>query len=351
MPRPHRSPVVLVVLVSTFVAAPSRAAPPEAVERARKLFLQAEADEDADRWSEALEKLRAVSLVRLTAGVRYHIALCEQQLGRLALALRDYRAAEQQANADNAKDVLRTVGRDLAALESRVPRIMIRVTPALPDTAVNLDGEPIGDALAGAPIPVDPGVHYVEVRAPGRLVSTQAVTLQERESRTLEVTLAAPAPSGSRPRPGDAGVGPSTPNPPAPAQWGERPPALSTEASAPAPPRAHRTAALIATAVSVGLAGGGVLAFLASGVTHEHAVRECSSVVTRAADACDSLRAPVRAWDWVAGGSWAAAVAAGGVAVVLWTKHAEASSSAANSRSAGIGVILGPATLGAGGRF
>src|SRR4029077_257883 len=158
-------------------------------------------------------------------------------------------------------------------------------------------------------------------------------------------------PSESRLHPGDAGEDTSTSNPVAVAPSPERAPALSTEANTPAPTGAHRTAALVATAVSVGFAGGGLLAFLASGVTHDHAVRACSSVVTQAADACDSPTAPVGAWDWVAAGSWAAALAAGSVAVILWTKHEEASPSAANSSNAGFGVVLGPATLGAGGRF
>src|SRR5262249_44324671 len=148
----------------------------------------------------------------LTAGVRYHLAFCEAHLGQLARALRDYRAAEQQARIDNARDVLRTVGRELAAPDPRVPRLAIRVTPPLPDASVELDGEVIAEALAGAAIPVDPGVHYVEVRAPDRPTATQGVVLQEGESRTLEVTLAPPA-KPSSPSPSLASTAPPTEQP------------------------------------------------------------------------------------------------------------------------------------------
>jgi hypothetical protein len=339
MSRLHRSLVALVVLVSALAAAPSRAATPDPLQRARDLFVQGEADEDADRWSEALEKFRAVSQVKLTAGVRYHVALCEEHLGQLARALRDYRAAEQQARIDNARDVLRTVGRELAALDPRVPRLTIRVAPALPNTSVKLDGEQVAEALAGAAIPVDPGVHYVEARTPGRPTATQGVVLQEGESRMLEVSL---APLASAP----------TPNPAPPPT--ERTATEAVEMPPPSP-SSNRVAPLIATAISVGLAGAGVAAFLAAGGALDHAHRMCASLPTLAPDACDNLKTPVRAWDFAAGGAWLGALAAGAVAVVLWTKHHPTSSettiSGTRSAPAHTGVLIGPAPLGVGGQF
>ncbi|MDP9000908.1 MAG: hypothetical protein M3O46_12435, partial [Myxococcota bacterium] len=104
MPHPHCTPAVLVVLVGTLGAAVAQAAPPAPIERARQLFVQAEEDEDAERWSDALDKFRAVSQVRLTAGVRYHLALCEEHLGQLARALEDYRSAQDQAILESATD-------------------------------------------------------------------------------------------------------------------------------------------------------------------------------------------------------------------------------------------------------
>src|SRR5438105_1618308 len=120
MPYPHRALAGLVALTGVLSAATSQGAPTDTLERARQLFVQAEIDEDKERWSEALEKLRAVSQVKLTAGVRYHLALCEEHLGQLVRALSDYRAAEEQARTENAKDVLRIVGKQLALLDPRV---------------------------------------------------------------------------------------------------------------------------------------------------------------------------------------------------------------------------------------
>src|SRR5450432_3063486 len=76
---------------------------------ARALFIAAEKDEDAQRWSEAFEKLQRVAQVKLTPGVRYHLALCEEHLGRLVAALSDYKTAASDALAGKASDVLRLV--------------------------------------------------------------------------------------------------------------------------------------------------------------------------------------------------------------------------------------------------
>ena len=86
------------LLVVRSSAASADAPPTDAqIAAARDLFLAAERDEDAQRWAEALEKLQRVSVVKLTSGIRYHMALCEEHLGHLVAALRDYKAAANQA--------------------------------------------------------------------------------------------------------------------------------------------------------------------------------------------------------------------------------------------------------------
>src|SRR5580700_8963565 len=110
---------------------PSRAAtaadgPTEAqLSAARALFIAAEKDEDAERWSDALEKLQRVAQVKLTPGVRYHIALCEEHLGRLVAALNDYKVAASEAHAENASDVLRLVDKRVADSTERIPHVII----------------------------------------------------------------------------------------------------------------------------------------------------------------------------------------------------------------------------------
>src|SRR5438270_13549817 len=87
---------------------------------ARELFRAAERDEDANRWADALEKFRRVGAVKLSAAVRYNIALCEEHLGQLVAALADYTLAESQAQSEGAQDVTPLGAEKLKALKARV---------------------------------------------------------------------------------------------------------------------------------------------------------------------------------------------------------------------------------------
>src|SRR6204780_3558487 len=75
------------------------------IESARKLFKQAEADEAAQKWDVALDELRGASSIKMTAGLRFHIALCENNLHQNAAALADYTAADLLARAEKNSDV------------------------------------------------------------------------------------------------------------------------------------------------------------------------------------------------------------------------------------------------------
>ncbi|MBV9948913.1 MAG: hypothetical protein JOZ69_18840, partial [Myxococcales bacterium] len=311
--------------VPAFAAAPS----PAQLESARKLFAQAEADEDAGRWSDALDKLRAVSEVKLTPGIRYHVALCEEHLGKLAQALADYRASDAQARAEKAKDVLRLVGKQLAALDHRVPRLTVHVVPDLPDATVSLDGEAVGRSTLGTAIAVDPGVHKVEAVAPDRPVASVMVTLQEHDSTVLELHLAEPgaapgqgnggSPSPEAPRTSRDGTATAAPasatSDMAPAPTAEPSPAVSAAGADRAP---DHGAAIAVSAVTAALVAGGVVFFVVAGNEHDSAVSACGGHTGPPTD-CDPWRERVRAWDLAAAGAWAGAVAGAATAIVLWS--------------------------------
>lgn len=293
------------------------------LQSARALFVQAEEDEDADRWQEALEKLRLVSHVKLTAGVRYHIALCETHLGALTNALEEYSAAQTQARVENAQDVLVLVGGALADLSPRVPRLTLRIVPEFVDATVLLDGVPVDRSRLGEPVPIDPGPHKVDATAPGRSPIHASVTVHERESTVLEIPLLETTLPASGSLPPQVATAPERP---VQARYPSRPVAVAT------------------TAAAVGLAGLGFAAFVVAGDQRDRAVRECAEVVSTSPDACNDLKSPVRAWDWTAAGAWTAAALVATTAIILWTRH---SPRAAPSAS----IALGPGTLVAVGNF
>ncbi len=209
----------LALATSLAAPAPSAAASPTAadLEAARELFVAAEKDEDAGRWSDALDKLHRVANVKLTSGVRYHVALCEEHLGHMVTALDDFAAAQTQARADGAHDVLRLVGKHLDDLGPRVPRLTVRVVPAEVAVTVKLDGVTLPASSLGTPMPVDPGPHHLEAKpasadasAPPRAPAVADVTLQERDVTSLELKLGEPA---AAPAPAPAPVAAPAPCP------------------------------------------------------------------------------------------------------------------------------------------
>ena len=74
------------------------------VQSARDQFASAKRDEDAGNWQAALEKLEKVGSFKMTPGVRFHIAFCNENSGRLSLAVDGYLAAMTQARAENDAD-------------------------------------------------------------------------------------------------------------------------------------------------------------------------------------------------------------------------------------------------------
>jgi hypothetical protein len=291
------------VAVSSLVATQglrATAAPEDPqVAAARDLFVRAEKDEDAGRWDDALEKLRRVLETKVTAGVLYHVALCEEHLGRLASALQDYKAAELHGQAESARDVLRLVGPKQADLGPRVPRLTIRLVPDVAGASVAIDGSELAPGALDGPIPLDPGTHQVEASAPGRPPATASVTVQEHDVTVLDLRV----PEAPPPSPPASSAAPSGAPP-----------------EQPAGPRRDRTWAVVETAGAVVLAAAGVGAYLAAGSAHDDAVASCARRVAPQPDACDSDRGAVRRWDWVAAGTWVGAAGVGALAVLSWTR-------------------------------
>ncbi len=308
-------------------------APTEAqLTAARALFIEAEADEDGRRWQEALEKLTRVSAVKLTSGVRYHTALCEEHLGQLVAALRDYKAAANQAHEENAGDVLRLVDKRIIDSSARVPRLAIVVLPTLPNATVRLDGEPIGE---GVPIPVDPGTHQIDAIAPGYSSSKRVVTLEERASISIELKLDSTnlPPAAVAPAAPAATLAPVVPTP------------AQERTSEPMTTR-DRTVAIVAATGAIALAAGGVGAYLEASHEQATSVQTCAEVASRDPNACASQKNLIRTWDWVAVAAWAGAVGAGTLAIFSLAKGHHDTASGPPPR-----VVIGPARIGLEGSF
>src|SRR5262249_8394659 len=78
---PMRLAAMLAVGASTALLA-SPAGADGGLERLRQVFNEGRQLEEKDHWAEALDKFKEVATTKMTPQVRFHIALCEEKLGK-----------------------------------------------------------------------------------------------------------------------------------------------------------------------------------------------------------------------------------------------------------------------------
>ena len=166
------------------------------LERARQQFRQGLSLEAAGNWAAALAKFQEVGKVKLTPQVRFHAARCNEQLGRLNEALGEYRLAEYEAGQQGLKEAAE-ISQARQALESRVPKLVIKRGEGAEAARVELDGVELGEAQIGQPVSVDPGPHTIVAKLGGDRQVQESASV--KESETAEVVLKASAVSETKP--------------------------------------------------------------------------------------------------------------------------------------------------------
>ncbi|MBN1605178.1 MAG: PEGA domain-containing protein [Polyangiaceae bacterium] len=199
------------LFLAAFVAAGSVARPsvaqpsPEELSQARAKFQQATELEQAGNWAAALLAFREVGQVKMTPQVRYHIALCEENLGKLVAALGGYELAAADADAVG-PGFREEVESSIRRLEARIPHLTIERGPGAQAATIVLDGVSLGASSVGVPVPVDPGPHTLSASAPGYEDFSTTVDAAEggEEAITIELTK---LPTEERPPPPPPEVG------------------------------------------------------------------------------------------------------------------------------------------------
>jgi len=182
--------VILAIALASPPASPGDPTPAELAE-ARDKFQKARHLEDGGQWSEALELLQRVAEVKMTPQVRFHIALCEENLGRLVSAINGFELAADEAKQSGAlaTDVQENAPARAEALRKRVPHIHLTVKGRLTSSRILLDSAAVAPALVGSNIPVDPGTHAVDVETDGKNAFHKEVTLAERAMEDVELPI------------------------------------------------------------------------------------------------------------------------------------------------------------------
>ncbi|MGZ3417606.1 MAG: hypothetical protein ACXVEE_07055 [Polyangiales bacterium] len=158
------------------------------LEKAKKAFFEGIALEEQKKWDEALKRFELVAKVRMTPQVRFHIALCKENLGMLIEAMHDFELAEADAKSEKVETVMKEAPEHAAAIKPRIPKLTIKVPSDVEGLAVTLDGNPI-DPKGSEETLVNPGTHKIEATAEKRKPFSQEVTLADGESKSILVKV------------------------------------------------------------------------------------------------------------------------------------------------------------------
>ncbi|MBI4705566.1 MAG: hypothetical protein HY744_31110 [Deltaproteobacteria bacterium] len=211
---------------------------------ARRIFGEGLDLEKAGDSAGALDKFEKVARIKMTPQVRYHVALCQERLGRLVEALNGFELAAQEAKAagPKAQEVADNAPARAAALRAQVGQVHITASGTVRTSKILLDGKPVSLALLDTDIPVDPGKHLVQVDTGGKIAFEQELQVEKGQVQSLELPIDDPEP------PPRAAAGPASPAGP-------------EQAAPPAEPawKVQLPAYLVGGAGLLVAAGGGVL--------------------------------------------------------------------------------------------
>jgi hypothetical protein len=174
---------------SLVTTSPAYAQPsPTDLKRARAQFQRAIELEQASNWTEAIQEFREVGQVRMTPQVRFHIAYCEENLGRLVTALGGYDLALSEADTVGS-DFKSEVETAMSRLREKIPKLLIERGTGADAALVQLDGVDLGASQIGVEVPLDPGPHTVTANAPGFIPFSATADLKEREVTKVTIEL------------------------------------------------------------------------------------------------------------------------------------------------------------------
>lgn len=170
------------------------------------------------KWSEACPKLVESQRLDPGGGTLFAIALCHEGEGKTATAWADFNVALTEARKDRRAERETAAQDHIRALEPKLTRVRVVPAAKLDGLEVKRDGAIVGEPQWGTPIPIDPGSHTFDAKAPGRTLWHDVVEIRG-EGATIDVTIpalavaATPAPAPVTPVAAAKPVSPPTSEP------------------------------------------------------------------------------------------------------------------------------------------
>ncbi len=137
---------------------------------------------------EALPKLEQSVRLRTIAGAVLNVALCEENLGRLAAALEHYRALQLLLAPEDERTTL--AQSRVEDLESRVPRLRVSLPPSVTDAQLSVDGQTTALRNRVTELRLDAGERTLVFSKGDKELRKETIVLETGE--TVDVVLEAP---------------------------------------------------------------------------------------------------------------------------------------------------------------
>jgi hypothetical protein len=137
---------------------------------AEKLFQEGKKLLGEKRFDEACPKLAESYRIDPATGTLLAAALCYEGQGKTASAWKAYVEVAVRASRERSAEREQAAHERARELEPRLGRLKLDVDPAASaaGVSVEIDGAPVAKTSFGTAIPVDPGEHAVDARAPGK---------------------------------------------------------------------------------------------------------------------------------------------------------------------------------------
>jgi hypothetical protein len=155
--------------VAALLVAASSAAQPSSQEKAMasQLFDDAEKLMASGSTAQACPKYAESQRLDPQLGTLLHLGECYARAGKPASAWASFKDALEIAQSRNDPREPKIKQR-VAELEKTLPKLVIQVAEPAPEgLEIKQDGDLVGKAIWGSPVPVDPGEHAVTAAAPG----------------------------------------------------------------------------------------------------------------------------------------------------------------------------------------
>ncbi len=171
---------------------------------ARTLFDEARQLAAGGKHKEACPKFEESQRLDPGMGTLFNLADCYEHTGRTASAWIRFLEVASEARAKGRSDQEKAARERAAAVAPKLSRLSVEVPSSamIDGLEIRLDGAAMGKAAWGTQVPIDPGTHVIEARAPGRKRWSTTIAVKSEGANAqatipaLEVESSTPAGPG-----------------------------------------------------------------------------------------------------------------------------------------------------------